>query len=252
MPVHLYGQMCDMKAIKAIADKYDLKVIEDAAHCVEGERDGIKVGELSSMACYSFYATKNLTSGEGGAITCHDQDIYEWFLQARLHGMSKNAADRYSKAYEHYDMEILGYKCNMSNIEAALLVNQIDRVENLLKQRKALADRYTDALGQNSYIQLPQVLEDTKHCYHLYTMWVNPDKRDEYLHALQQKGVGVAVNYRPIHLMKYYREKYGYKAENFPICERIGASTLSIPLYPDLTAEEQAYVIQTINETITG
>src|SRR3989338_3270470 len=103
--------MCDMKKIHAIAKKHGLKVIEDAAHCIEGKRDGIRVGELADFACFSFYATKTITSGEGGAITTNSKRAYEWFMQARLHGMSKNAAERYSKRYKHNDLEFLGYKC---------------------------------------------------------------------------------------------------------------------------------------------
>ena len=116
MPVHLYGQMCDMKQLRSIADKNNLNIIEDACHNLEGRRDGYKSGQLGDLACYSFYATKNLTSGEGGAITCHNKETADWLAKARLHGMSKSAADRYTSNYQHYDMEFLGYKFNMSNI----------------------------------------------------------------------------------------------------------------------------------------
>mgnify|MGYP001566944362 CR=1 FL=1 len=122
--VHLYGQMCDMRRVREIADKRKLKVIEDCAHCIEGTRDEVRPGQLGDLACFSFYATKNITSGEGGAIATNNEDYYNWLFKARLHGMSKNALDRYTKKYEHYDMEFLGYKCNMNNIQASLLVHQ--------------------------------------------------------------------------------------------------------------------------------
>lgn len=200
------------------------------------------------MACFSFYAIKNITSGEGGAITCNDTKIHEWLKKARLHGMSKGAADRYSKKYEHYDMEFLGYKCNMSNIQAALLINQIARIDKLLKIKEKIAKKYDKGFSDNKNIEIPSVLPKTKHARHLYTIWVDPTKRDEILQSIQEAGVGVAVNFRPIHLMHYYKKKYDYKIGNFPIAEKIGASTISIPLYPKLKDSEINYVVKTINK----
>lgn len=250
LPVHLYGQMCDMKRIRAIADKHDLKVIEDAAHCLEGERDGVKVGELGDIACLSFYATKSITSGEGGAITCNDQNIYDWMLKSRLHGLSADAADRYAKKYKHYDMEFLGAKSNMSNIQAALLINQIDRAEDLLKTKEKMAAAYDEGFKNNKWIEVPLVLKNSKHARHLYTIWVNPSRRDEYLDKIYESGIGVAVNFRSIHLMKYYKEKYDHKPDDFPVSEKIGSSTISIPFYPKLKDEEIAYVIDSINKIV--
>ncbi|OGZ30086.1 MAG: hypothetical protein A2931_04235 [Candidatus Niyogibacteria bacterium RIFCSPLOWO2_01_FULL_45_48] len=252
LPVHLYGQICDMRKIRAIADKYNLKIIEDAAHCIEGTRDGVKVGELGDIACYSFYATKNITSGEGGATTCNDQNIYEWMLKARQHGLSTNAVNRYVKKYEHYDMEFLGMKCNMSNIQAALLINQVDRIDGLLTAKESAAEKFNEGFKNNSHIGLPSVLKNSKHARHVYTIWVSPDKRDEYMDKIYESGVGVAVNFRPIHLMKYYKEKYGYKPGDFPVSEKIGSSTISIPFYPKLKDEEISYVINSINKIVTG
>lgn len=245
--VHLYGQMCDMKKIKKIANTHKLKVIEDCAHCIEGERDGVRPGQLGDIACYSFYATKNITSGEGGALTCNNPNTYEWLKKARLHGMSKNAAERYTKKYEHYDMEFLGYKSNMTNIQASLLIHQLDRIGEFLKKKEKISQTYTKGLKGNLKIKVPQVLQSTKHARHLYTIWVSPDTRDLLLDKLQQAGIGVAVNFRPIHLMSYYKKKYTYKVGDYPQAELIGASTITIPLYPKLTKEEIAYIIKTIN-----
>jgi len=248
--VHLYGQMCDMKKIRFIADKNRLKVVEDCAHCIEGARDNIKPGELADISCYSFYATKNITCGEGGAAACNDDDIYNWLAKARLHGMSKNAIDRYTKKYEHYDMEFLGHKCNMNNIAASLLVHQLDKIEDFRKRKEEIAMLYDSGFKSNSNIRRPNVLDSTKHARHLYTIWVNSEKRDEYMHGLQERGVGVAVNFRPIHLMKYYREKYGYKLGDLPISERIGSMTITLPFYPKLSNEEIEYVIKSVNEVV--
>lgn len=245
--VHLYGQLCDMKKIKKIAQRYNLFIIEDCAHCIEGTREGINAGELGDFSCYSFYATKNITCGEGGAISCHKEEYYNWFMQARQHGMSKNAADRYSKKYEHYDMDFLGFKCNMSNIQAALLLNQLNRIDNFLEKKEIISQKYNIGFGKNSAIQIPMVLPHSKHARHLYTIWVCPTKRDHYLNKLHEAGIGVAVNFRPIHLMRYYQKKYGYKPGAFPTAEKIGASTLTLPLYPLLTEEEIDYIIHTTN-----
>jgi len=248
--VHLYGHMCDMKKIRAIADKHKLKVIEDSAHCIEGKRDGIKPGQVGDIACFSFYATKNITSGEGGALTCNDKKIYEWLKKARLHGMSKNAADRYTKKYEHYDMEFLGFKANMTNIQAALLLHQLERIEGFLARKERISQTYNRGLRDNKDVGIPGVLPNTKHARHLYTIWVDSRKRDVIMHKLQDAGIGVAVNFRPIHLMSYYANKYGYKPGSFPIAEKIGASTITIPLYPKLKRAEISYVIQTINTCV--
>lgn len=244
---HLYGQMCDMKKIAKIAQKYSLKVIEDAAHCIEGERDGIKVGQLSEAACYSFYPTKNITSGEGGAITTNNKDMYEWLKSARSHGMTKNAADRYTKRYQHYDMEFLGYKCNMTNIQAALVINQLKRIDNLLERREKIAQIYNKGFAKNNAVSRPNVKQQSRHARHLYTIWVDQMKRDSLLSELGDQGIGVAVNFRVIHLMKYYRDKYGFETGAFPIAEKIGNSTITLPFYPKLSSKEVKHVIQTVN-----
>lgn len=250
IPVHLYGQMVDMKKLKDIAGKHNLKVIEDSAHVVEWTRDGFHPWNLSDAACFSFYATKNITSWEWWAIVTNNEDMYDWLKKARLHGMSSNAADRYTKKYTHYDMEFLWYKYNMTNIDAALLIHQLQRVALYLEKKEHICKKYDEWFSENSYITLFQTEAGVKHSRHLYCILVNPDLRDEYLHKIQEKGIGVAVNFRPIHLMKYYREKYGYKIWDFPNAEYIWSWVIALPLYPKLTSEEWAYVISSINEVI--
>lgn len=250
--VHLYGQMCDMKKIRKIADKYKLKIIEDCAHCIEGLRDGIKPGQLGDLACFSFYATKNITSGEGGTVVTNNEDYYNWLFKARLHGMSKNALDRYTKRYEHYDMEFLGYKSNMNNIQASLLIYQLDNIEKFLAKKEKIAKIYDQRFINNQKIEILKVLPGTKHARYIYTILVEPEKRDEYLRMLQDNGIGVAVNFRPLHLMRYYREKYGYQGGEYPIAEKIGSSTITIPLYPKLNIREVNLIIDTVNRITQG
>ncbi|MEW5692169.1 MAG: bifunctional SDR family oxidoreductase/aminotransferase class I/II-fold pyridoxal phosphate-dependent enzyme [Candidatus Hydrogenedentota bacterium] len=248
LPVHLYGHMCDMKKISQIAKKHKLYLIEDCAHCVEGVRDDIRPGAVSDAACFSFYATKNITSGEGGAIGTNNEELANTLVKLRLHGLSADAATRYSGRFKQFDMELLGYKANMSNVDAALLIGQLSRIEELLSKRERIANRYYEGLSKIKNIRLPAILHNVKHSRHLFTIWVRADIRDEFIYKLQDKGIGVAVNYKPIHLMKYYAEKYGYKKGMFPVSERIGSETISIPFYPRLTDAEIDYIIESIKD----
>ena len=247
IPVHLYGQLCDMKKIRSLARKYKLVIIEDAAHALEGKRENYRSGTFGDMACYSFYATKNITCGEGGALTLNDPQKAEWLKKARLHGMGKNAAVRYQlKKFQHQTMEFLGLKANMSNIQAALLLHQLDKIESRLKKRTQIAKRYDQAFRNIPAIEPLTILPRVKSARHLYIIKVDPKKRDQIVYKLQQKNIGSVVNYPPIHLMTYYRQKYGYKKGNFPRAEKFGSSIISLPLYPKLTLKEQNYVIKSL------
>jgi len=248
MPVHLYGQMCDMRKIRAIADKHKLVVIEDAAHCIEGKRDGVRVGELGDAACYSFYATKNITSGEGGAISTNDPAKADLLKMLRSHGIDRTAGDRYTKKYQHWDMTELGWKYNMDNIQAALLIGQLERIEELWKRRNEIALQYEKAFEGVKGIKLMKTVASCKHPRHLFTIHVASERRDEIMFALQEKGIGVAVNYRAIHLLKYYRQHFGFKEGDFPVAERIGNTTITLPLYPKLHSSELEYVIKSVIE----
>ncbi len=250
MPVHLYGQMCDMKKIKKLADKHNLIVIEDAAHAVEAQRDGIRVGQLGDAACFSFYATKNISCGEGGAISVNNQKIAEKLRKMRLHGMSKGAAERYSNKYKHWDMEILGWKCNIDDIRASLLLNQLENIEKRWQRREKICRMYEVGFKNISGVGSLKILNNSKSGRHLFTILVSPRKRDKILSLLQDKGIGVAVNYRAVHLLKYYRKTFGYKKGTFPVAEKIGDSTITLPLYPKLTNKEVDYVIKTVIKSV--
>ena len=250
MPVHLYGQMCDMKTMREIADKYGLFIIEDSAHCIEGKRNGIRPGQLGDTACFSFYATKNITSGEGGAITTGNDEIAGRLKKLRLHGMSKSTIDRYTDRYQHWDMELLGYKFNMFDIQAALLLHQLELIKKRLARKETIYRKYKDAFLNVEGIDFPKTLPDSRHARHLFTIWVNPKKRDIILHKLQQAGIGVAVNFQAVHLLTYYRETFGYKRGDFPVAEKIGDRTISLPMYPKMTDDEVDYVIEQVIKII--
>ena len=251
LPVHLYGQMCDMKRIREIADRYRLIVIEDAAHAIEAERDCVRVGQLGEAACFSFYTTKSITSGEGGAIAVNNEEVAKRLKKLRLHGMNKGAAQRYSKRYEHWDMEMLGWKYNMDNIQAALLSNQLENIEKYWQRRDEICRMYEEAFMDDSQVTYLRVVPNSKSARLMFTILVSPEKRDRILWRLQENGIGVAVDFRVIHLLTYYRRTYGYEKGMFPVAERIGDSTISLPLYPSLTDEEVEYVIEGVKDLTT-
>jgi len=250
VPVHLYGHMCDMRAIRKLADSYGLKVVEDAAHCVEGTRDGVGTGQLGDAACYSFYATKNLTCGEGGALVTNDDELAAKVRLLRLHGMNKNANDRHREGYRHWDMTVFGWKYNMDNIQAAMLLPQMDRLEENWRKRRELAEYYESRLWDIPNLSRPKTLPHTAHAQHLFTVWIGEGKRDQVISELQKAGVGVMVNYRAIHLLSYFSETYGFKPGDFPVAERIGDATLSLPFYPNMSLADVDRVIEVLRDIL--
>jgi UDP-4-amino-4-deoxy-L-arabinose-oxoglutarate aminotransferase len=249
VPVHLYGQMCDMKKIRKIANRYKLVIIEDAAHAIEAERDGVRPGYISDAACFSFYATKNITSGEGGAVSTNNLKKAEEIKRLRLHGIDKIAIERYTKLYRHWDMPVFGWKYNMDNIQASLLIGQLERIEKLWQKRDRLWRFYEESLSDIKGIKILKTIPRTKHARHMFTILVPSSRRDSILWELQKKGIGVAVNYRPIHLLRYYRKTFGYRDGDFPIAEDIGRRTITLPLYPTLRKSEVNYIVKSL-ETI--
>ncbi|MGH7004342.1 MAG: DegT/DnrJ/EryC1/StrS family aminotransferase, partial [Alphaproteobacteria bacterium] len=246
LPVHLYGQMCDMRALRAIADRHGLVIIEDSAHCIDGLRDVVGPGDLAEAACFSFYATKNITCGEGGAIVCDDDITDEKLRLLRVHGMNKTGYDRAREGYSHWDMTLLGWKYNMSNIEAALLLPQFDRIAPKLARRHALAARYEERLSEVPGIRIPASRANTVHARHVFTIWIEDGHRDRIIEQLKAERIGAVVNYRPIHLMSYFRERFGYRPGMYPIAEGIGEHTISLPFYPGMSEQQVDIVVDAL------
>jgi UDP-4-amino-4-deoxy-L-arabinose-oxoglutarate aminotransferase len=251
IPVHLYGQMVDMRALKAaLAGRPDIAVIEDCAHCFEGTFDGEPPGRHSDIAIFSFYATKNVTCGEGGAFITNSEELYRTMLQTRLHGMSAGAADRYSRGgYRHWDMARLGVKANLPDLLAALLPKQIKTIREQLGDRTAMANRYEEALADTP-IRTVRVGKRAASAWHLFPIHVTPSQRDEAIAALNENGIGVTVNYRSVPTLSYYAEKYGYRPDSFPTSYAWGEGTISLPLFPGLTRDDQDYVIAVLKDKI--
>lgn len=252
VPVHLYGQMADMRRLKAISQRAGVALIEDCAHAIESIRDGARPGELSDAACFSFYATKTITSGEGGAVVTNSAELATRLRLLRQHGMSASASDRYSGVYRHWDLELLGWKYNMTNLQAALLEGQLERIDTLWQRREAIAERYEAGFHGVEGVGFPIVRPGARSARHLFTIWVEPARRDEVLADLQARGVGVAVNYRAVHLLKYYQERMGTRRGAFPVAERIGDSTVTLPLYPKLSDAEIDYVIASVTASVAS
>jgi len=248
--VHLYGQLADMRRLRAICDRHHLALIEDAAHAIEAENDGVRVAELGDLTVFSFYATKTMTSGDGGAIAVRDPAIFERLRRLRNHGVSKDASSRHGGRYAHWDMVEFGYKAAMTDIEAALLLPQVERLHRRREIRQAIVERYEGALRGRPDVQL--MSRSGRSGHHLFTVLVPRDRRDAVLDGLGERGVGCAVNYRAVHTLTYYRDKFGYAPGAFPVAEDIGERTVSLPLHAHLTDRDVDRVVVALEETLAA
>jgi dTDP-4-amino-4,6-dideoxygalactose transaminase len=250
IPVHLYGQMVDIAAIRAVTGP-DIHIIEDCAHCFEGALNGEQPGTHSEAAIFSFYATKNITCGEGGAIITRDDKLAEKIAITRLHGMSAGAVDRFrDQKYNHWDMSRLGVKANLPDLLAALLPSQIEAAAEKLKKREHIAQSYEDAFGSDESIRLQAPVAGMKHARHLVPICVDAGIRDELILALNAAGIGCTVNYRSIPTLTYYREKYGYGTDDFLTSYKWGQGTISLPMYPTLAKDAQNHVVDTLRREL--
>jgi dTDP-4-amino-4,6-dideoxygalactose transaminase len=247
IPVHLYGQMADLDAIRAVIGGRKVRIIEDAAHCIEGSLRGVRPGQASDAAAFSFYATKNLTCGEGGALAFRDAAVAERARRIRQHGMTASAAERYqgTKDYKHWDVIDLGVKANLPDILAALLVQQIPRLNAQRVRREAIARRYEAAIDALAGWERPFASADGVSAYHVGTAWAPRGRRDDALVRFADRGIGVAVNWRALPQLTWIRERLRVKPDDFPVACEIGDRTLSLPLWPDMTDAQ-------VNEVITA
>jgi UDP-4-amino-4-deoxy-L-arabinose-oxoglutarate aminotransferase len=251
IPVHMYGQMCDVKAIKEIIPSgLKIAIIEDCAHSFEAKFNGERPGKYSDAAIFSFYATKNVTCGEGGAIITNDSNLFDRITQSILHGMSAGAADRFKAGqYKHWGMDHLGTKANLPDLLACLLPEQIKTIDHRLGMRESIAQKYEKELSKTR-IKFPKVLNVVVHSRHLFPIHVGAENRDKALLLLGEANIGATVNYRAIHTMDFYSKKYGYSENEFLASHVWGSGTLSIPLFPAITTQEQEYVINVLVDKV--
>ncbi len=251
IPVHFAGRPCNMDAIMAMAKENNLKVIEDCAHAIESEYHGQKTGTLGDIGCFSFYVTKNIITGEGGMAITDNDDYAGKIKTLALHGMSKDAWKRFSdEGYKHYQVVDSGYKYNMMDIQAALGIHQLGRIDRYWKRREEIWNRYNEAF-KNLPVFLPAPIEpNTRHAYHLYTLLIDTERakvaRDQFLDEMTKKNIGVGVHYIALHLHPFYQKAFGYKPGDFPNAEWVSERTVSVPLSPKLTDKDVQDVIDAV------
>jgi dTDP-4-amino-4,6-dideoxygalactose transaminase len=257
IPVHFAGAPCDIDALLALRSEFGVKIIHDCAHAIETEWRGKRLSAYADATCFSFYSTKNITSIEGGMICSQDQLFVERARLISNHGMSKDAWKRFSTSgYQHYDVVAPGFKFNLTDVQSALGLAQLRKIDAFSARRRELWDRYQAAFTGTALILPADAGKPHRHALHLYSVLVDPAacglSRDEMLTALQARGIGCGVHYRAIPSLTHFRETYGWKPENFPNAVYAGDRTLSIPLTPYLTDEEAGRVIAAVQEVLAS
>lgn len=256
IPVHFAGRPASMDAIGAIAKKHDLLVVEDAAHAIESVFRGRKIGSLSPLTCFSFYATKNMTTAEGGMITTDNEELARKIKVFGLHGLSADAWSRFSdQGYKHYDVIFPGFKYNLTDLAASVGLAQLPKLPTWLGRRAAIWVRYQEAFA-NLPLTLPAPpAPDTVHARHLYTVLLRDDARvtrDQFLFEMHRRGIGTGVHYRALHTHPYYRERWGFRPEQFPNAFAIGERTVSLPLAPKLSDADVGRIIGAVKDILGG
>lgn len=252
MPVHYGGQSADMHAIMKIAEKHDLLVIEDSAETIGGEHHGQKAGTFG-VGCFSFYPTKNMTTGEGGILTTNDHDLAKKVKALLAHGIDKTTYERENREKSWYrSASYVGYNFRMSNILAAIGVEQLKKLEKMNKRRRQLAWELSEALSGVSELSLPIERQDNKHVYQMYTVRVRGGiDRDNFVKALNDKGVGASVHfYPPVHLMPPYQVDR-YRKGDLSVTEEVMGEIVTLPMYPQMKSEELSYMVGVIRETVS-
>jgi dTDP-4-amino-4,6-dideoxygalactose transaminase len=242
LPVHLYGQMVDMKSLSSIARRHGIPIVEDAAHAIEAEREGVRAGARGLAACFSFHVAKNITSGQGGCIASNSGRLARRAVALRRDGVRNEGDQRI--------MRDLGYKYQGTEFQAALLSRQLERIDEQWKVRRRLWDYYAERFEMVEGVAFPQTVEQGKHACHMFVIWVDPRRRDGMRKALASAGIETSIHYNPIHLEPYYRKTFGYRKGDFPVAERLGFSTITLPLHLKLAKTQQEYVVETVAELL--
>src|SRR5258706_1121648 len=255
MVVHIAGLPAEMDAILAIARAYGLTVIEDAAHAFPAKYRGRMIGSIGDLTAFSFYATKTLTTGEGGMLTTANTRYAERAEMMTLHGISRDAWKRYTaEGSWYYEVLQAGYKYNMTDLAAAIGLHQLARSEWLLQRRRAIAQRYTEAFSQWPELETPPDSAHVEHAWHLYILRFRPDHltitRDSFIQALKRAQIGTSVHFIPLHLHPFYRDTYQLAADDFPVALGVYQRVISLPIYPGMTDEDIEDVIAAVERII--
>ncbi len=266
VPVHYSGQACDLTAVYDVARRHNLPVIEDAAHAVGTEYGGYKIGAShhaqalgleNHVVCFSFYATKNLAIGEGGMIVTAGNQLAERMRRLSLHGMSRDAWKRYTGSGSwHYEVLDAGYKDNMTDIQAAIGIHQLKKLDGFIETRARYAALYNEAFADVPEIQTPLVHSGRKHAWHLYVIRLALDRltidRAQFIEELRSRNIGTSVHFIPVHLHPYYRDRFSYRPGDLPQAEFLYDRIVSLPLYPGMTVEDVHEVVHAVRTVISG
>ncbi len=255
IPVHFAGQPCEMTSILEIARRHDLRVIEDAAHAFPASYKGKAIGSIGDYTCFSFYATKNITTGEGGMVTTDDPDQADRIRRMSLHGLSRDAWKRYTNQGSwYYDIVAPGFKYNLTDMAAALGLTQLHKAERFWKTRERYAALYAEGFRDLPEITPLMIHDDVQHAWHLYVIQLDLDRlrisRQAFIEGLQQKQIGCSVHFIPLHLHPYYRETGHYSRADFPVASQVFDRMVSLPLYSKMSEEDVHRTIQVVRELI--
>ncbi len=255
LPVHLYGHPCNLDALGEIARQHDLLVIEDAAHAVGAAWRGRRIGTLSQATAFSFYAIKNLTTAEGGMVTTDDDAWAERLRVYTLHGISRDAWKRYSSEGSwYYEVILPGFKCNMTDIQAALGLHQLARLEVMNLRRAEIAARYDEALSDLAELRLPARRPGIRHAWHLYPIRLRLDRltvdRAAFIEHLRAEGIGASVHFIPLHRQPYYRDRFGLRPADLPVADAAYHELVSLPLYPRMQDQDVEDVIEAVGRVV--
>jgi len=253
VPVHYAGHPCRMDEIGAIARANGLHVVEDAAHALGAAYRGKKIGIISDLSCFSFYAIKNITTAEGGAVTLENDELANRIRLYSLHGMSKDAWKRYASTGSwYYEVLYPGFKYNLTDIQAALGLCQLQKLETFLAKRRELAALYDEAFSDMEELSTLSVRSEATHARHLYPILLNLEKlatdRARFIEELRAENIGTTVNFVPVHMHPYYRDTFGYRSGDFPVAEDAYARLISLPLYPRMTTQDAQDVIEAVRK----
>lgn len=255
IPVHIAGHPCEMDELIALANEHQLFVLEDAAHAVYTKYKGQLVGSIGNATAFSFYATKNLATGEGGMVTTDDEALADKIRVLSSHGMSRNAWNRYSASGSwFYEIQVPGFKYNMTDIQAALGLTQLAKLERMQGIREQIAERFNTEFSKLPELEIPVELDYARHAWHLYILKLNLDKlsidRAQFIEELKEEQIGTSVHFIPVHMHPYYRETYGFKPGDFPKAEATFERIISLPLYPKMSVQDTEDVIDAVRRVV--
>jgi dTDP-4-amino-4,6-dideoxygalactose transaminase len=249
MPVHFAGLPVDLDPLYALAEKHQLRVIEDAAQAIGAKYKDRLIGSFGDIQVFSFHPNKVITTGEGGCVSTRDENLAKQISVQRFHGIDREAWNRFSKnGSQHYDVIAPGFKYNMMDLQAALGIHQLAALESIIEKRTLLAKRYYEKLSGWPELTLPTLPTFShRHVWYIFAPLINPEAagmdRDDFILAMKEQNIGIGLHYEPAHLYTYYQQQFGYRSGDFPQAESVGSRIVSLPLFPDMTLEEQDRVI---------